>query len=47
MGKYSGEDHSQAETDLRSIQLNPNHKTYWKNRRKKERPKDWKDQVDN
>ena len=46
MGKYSGADHTQEETDHRADQLNPNNDDYWESRGADGRPDDWADQLD-
>lgn len=46
MGRYSGNDHSKAENDNRSNQMNPTSDTFWSDRGYDERPEDWDQRLD-
>lgn len=47
MGRYNPDDHSKADNDNHSDQLNPNNDAYWESRGFDERPDEWGDIITN
>jgi hypothetical protein len=45
MSRYHGDEHSKAERDNHTNQLNPNNDAFWESRGHDDRPDDWEVQA--